>query len=282
MWSWTTSTFSPLSAEYTRMLPRWCVAATVYQVHVDQEGQDILVRGCYLTVENLRSAYRNALDTCSRLLEELLLGLEKPRWLAKLYDNFGDLSPGFRFMAHRDPIKNKAICSALLRHILNTQRLRMRFVLRVEVNNIHFNSSEATKYVDQYNMYLQSLLLVVHVRSGMPARATELENYTICNGCSSARVTYCLGRDVFFHSVYSKARSLTVSNRDVARFLDLEASALIVMDLLLHVYAGQLLTAHRRQGLQHISLCPRRPPATVLCHQEHIMQDVLQARPCVH
>ena len=88
---------------------------------VNRKGEAILVRGCYLTVSHLRSAYKTALNSCNGLLEELLLGFDQPLRLEEVYDNFADLSPGFRFMPNQDPSKIEAICSALLKHVLHTQ-----------------------------------------------------------------------------------------------------------------------------------------------------------------
>ncbi|KAL5479161.1 hypothetical protein EMCRGX_G022651 [Ephydatia muelleri] len=87
---------------------------------VNRKGEAILVRGCYLTVSHLRSAYKTALNSCNGLLEELLLGFDQPLRLEEVYDNFADLSPGFRFMPNQDPSKIEAICSALLKHVLHT------------------------------------------------------------------------------------------------------------------------------------------------------------------
>eukprot|EP00731_Ephydatia_muelleri_P037008 Em0376g3a len=76
---------------------------------VNRKGEAILVRGCYLTVSHLRSAYKTALNSCNGLLEELLLGFDQPLRLEEVYDNFADLSPGFRFMPNQDPSKIEAI-----------------------------------------------------------------------------------------------------------------------------------------------------------------------------
>ena len=193
---------------------------------------DIMIRGSRITADNIRTAYKEAVGKCNALLEELLLGLKPSLKLDLVHDDFAEASVGYRFMAKKDQSENEAICSTLLLHVLCTQSLRQRFVVTVEGGKINFNSSEGNRYLDLYDEYLENLLLVIHIGSGMPARATELETYTVCNGRSSMRTVYFLGERIFFHSVYSKTRSVTGVNKGIARFLNEDASKTVITDLI--------------------------------------------------
>ena len=72
--------------------------------------------------------------------------------------------------------------------------------------------------------------MLIHVRSGMPVRSTEMETYRIVNGSSASRTVFFLN-EVFLHCWYSKTRAVRQANRGVSRFLDPEAS-IVLTDLL--------------------------------------------------
>lgn len=46
------------------------------------------------------------------------------------------------------------------------------------------------------------------------------------------RSVYFIGEQIFFHSVYSKTRSMTGTYKGIARFLNKEASKTVITDLI--------------------------------------------------
>ena len=197
----------------------------------DDDPLDVIIHGVSLTCDQLRMVYRQALSRCKTLLEDLLLGLT---WSAEnVYDNFGNRTVGFQIMADRNASNDVVVRSSLLKHILCSEELRRRFVLSIgNGNKVLYRSSEATNYLNVYDEYIENLLLVVHVGSGMPARATELETYRVKNGPSTSRNVFYLKPQVFFHCEYSKSRSIRAANKGVSRFMNEEASLVLLKDLL--------------------------------------------------
>ena len=179
--------------------------------------------------QNIRTAYKEAVGKCNALLEELLLGLKPLLKLDLVHEDFAEALVGFQFMAKKDQSQNEAICSTLLLHVLSTRSLRQRFVVTIEGRKIHFNPSEGNRYLDLYNEHLENLLLIIHIGS---AWATELETYTVCNGRTSMWSVYFLRERIFFHSVYSKTRSVTGTNKGITRFLNKDASQTVITDLI--------------------------------------------------
>lgn len=87
--------------------------------------------------------------------------------------------------------------------------------------------------MDNFDEYMESLLLVIHLGTGMPARATELETYRLISGQSCRRSVYYVDGLVMFLSEYNKTRSVSKANKAIARFLDEQATIFLLNDLLI-------------------------------------------------
>ena len=94
-----------------------------------------------------------------------------------------------------------------------------------------YNVDAARNYVAMYDEYVANVVVVIHIGSGMPARASELETHRTRNSLNCARSTYFLGKNIFFHPQYSKTRSTSGHSLVICRFLDEEASLLLLTDL---------------------------------------------------
>lgn len=198
-------------------------------------GFDVVIRGVRLHADHIGIVYRWALDTCKSILEELFLGTATSGLcLQNVHDDFANNAVGYQVMAHRDPTTDQAIRSSVLNHVLSDEKLRSKYVESYTAQStVIYKLSEARAYLDRYDQYIENLLLIVHIGSGMPARAPELAAYRLCNGQSSARSVYYDSRSVFFHAIYNKSRSMRGKNRAIARYLDEEASHVILTDVLL-------------------------------------------------
>lgn len=138
-------------------LAEWVVSHSDKLPRIVRLGDSaIMIRGSRVTAANIRTAYKESVGKCNALLQELLLGLKPSLKLDAVHEDFVNASLGFRFMANKDPSQNEAICSVLLMHVLTTPSLRQKFVVLVEDGKIHFNASEATRYLDLYDEYLLS------------------------------------------------------------------------------------------------------------------------------
>ncbi|KAL5497664.1 hypothetical protein EMCRGX_G014182 [Ephydatia muelleri] len=131
----------------------------------------IVVGGVTLSAQHLRSAYREALSRCHVIMERLLMGVE-PVSSSTVFDS---LSGSCTVMSDRDPALDRARRYSLLKHVLETPELRARFVTGINSDVVQYAAGEAQLYLDLFDEYMDNMLLVVHLVSGMPARATEME-----------------------------------------------------------------------------------------------------------
>ena len=188
----------------------------------------IVVGGVSIHAEHLQNCYQLALSKCQALMDKLLMGVP-PLSLSTVFDNFTT----FSIMSHRDPVVDKATRCSLLKHVLETPLLTERFVLGVQADIVQYVAKECQVYLDLFDEYINHMTLVIHLGSGMPARATELETYRLLGSRSSKRSVYCTEGVVFFLPEYSKTRSLRQANRAIARFLSSEASLVLLNDVLI-------------------------------------------------
>ena len=100
-------------------------------------------------------------------------------------------------MADKNRCIDEKIRSSLLTYILTNEELRRRFILTP--NKIEYCATEAMKYLAIYDDYVSHMVILIHIGSGMPARATELETFRIRNGPTTCRnVFYHCGQIFFF------------------------------------------------------------------------------------
>ena len=192
----------------------------------DDNPWNIIIRGIHLQLDQLRHVYSSALAKSKALLVQLLLGLEfRP-------NPFDNLALGSRIMADKIPSLDQSIRCSLLRHNLATESLRTRFVCMVKDDMVQYRAGEVNKYLAMFDEFVENLIVLIHVGSGMPARSTEMETYRIVNGSSAYRTVFFLNGQVFLHCWYSKTRAVRQANRGVSRFLDPEASSIVLTDLL--------------------------------------------------
>ena len=194
---------------------------------------EVIIRGISVSLDQIRGAYQEALSKCRAFIETLLLGMSHS-FAPSVYDNFSNMTLGFQMMADKNPCLDEQIRSSLLTHILTNEQLRRRFISsRSEDSKVVYCANEAMNYIAIYDDYMSHMVVLIHIGSGMPARATEMETFRIRNGPSTCRNVFYHCGQVFFFSEYSKSRSITRVNSGISRFMDEEATIILLKDLLL-------------------------------------------------
>ena len=86
-----------------------------------------------------------------------------------MYDNFSNMTLGFQIMADKNPCVDQQIRSSLLTYIL-TNELRRRFISSRSKDKVVYCANEAMKYIAIYVDYISRMVILIHIRSGMPVR----------------------------------------------------------------------------------------------------------------
>ena len=195
-----------------------------------QDPWKVIVGGITLSLDSLQAAYHKSLAKCQTAMQTLLLGAEGIQ-ISSINDNLVS-SP--HIMAHKDSLVDHDCRCSLLRHILDNEGLKARFVSAINADNVvQYSSKEAQRYLEDWDDYIENMLLVIHLGSGLPARATELETLRIVGGESAKRSIFFVDGLVMLLTEYNKTRSMTKANKAIARFLDEKATMVLLNDLLI-------------------------------------------------
>ena len=137
-----------------------------------------------------------------------------------IVDNFGNKSNGYQIMSNQE---------RLFSRIFTIPNLKTRFMYAIKL----MEAGQLTMWMQHTTMlpYVANVIVVIDIGSGMPAWASELETYRMRNRLNCARNAYFLGKNIFFHPQYSKTRSKSGHSLVICRFLDKEASLLLLTDL---------------------------------------------------
>jgi len=196
--------------------------------------EEIFVQGLRIAASHLRRAADGALCEAQRLQEELLLGWPASALvLESVRDDFTNASLGYSIKADATEAGHRRVQQRLVEHVMSREALRNRFVeVTNEEEGVVWRLAEAEAYLCKYHQFIKVLVLLVHLRSGLPARATELATFRVSNGRSGMRSLYYVAGQVFLFGQYSKMRAKTVSNKGIARFLSKRVSWVLLLDLL--------------------------------------------------
>lgn len=195
----------------------------------DDVGERLLVDGEVITFTAIQAAYRGAIQRASALISELAFHL--PLEVGRCVDVISERQLGFSLSGSPNPAEAKAFRVLLLSHVLSNAQLAASFSYRNVEGQHRFVGEAASVWLAKYDELTELLLLVIHIGYGMPARATELCPLIIRNGRSTMRSVYLLDGRIMILSSYSKTRSVTGQSPKIARFLDAEASKLMLKNL---------------------------------------------------
>jgi len=134
--------------------------------------------------------------------------------------------------------------------VIGTERLRDRFCALDNGRNIIWDLKGFQLYVAQVNRFLESLLLLLHLTAGQPARGTEITGLQHVNTVYHRNVFVEDGLVAIVTS-YHKGYTCDGTTKIIHRYLPREISELVIYYLWLVLPFVQKLTLLTEQG----SLC---------------------------
>ena len=192
----------------------------------------ITIDGIRFELDSVRKVYLQCLECIQRIQKSLLLGLEVSIDTINLVDNHGCQERNYCYR-HCTEDGNRLFNEAILMHVCKDDMLRNEFILSLRNNTIVWIAERVRKYVELYNAFIQKLICLIHIGSGMPARSCELETYKFVGGVSSSRTMFLNGDLIFFFVEYSKTNNLSMGSKNTVRFLDQFASPILIIDKLI-------------------------------------------------
>lgn len=130
---------------------------------------EVIIHGISVIVDQIKGAYQEARSKCRAFIETLLLGMSHSL-APSVYDNFSNMTLGFQIMADKNPCVDEQIRSSLLIYILTNEQLRRRFISSRSKDKVVYCANEAMKYIAIYDDYISRMVILIHIRSGMPVR----------------------------------------------------------------------------------------------------------------
>ena len=131
--------------------------------------------------------------------------------------------------------------------MIGTDGLRDRFCALDSGRNITWDLKEFQLYLAQVNRFLESLLLLVHLTAGQPARGTEITGLQHINTVYHRNVFVEDGLVAIVTS-YHKGYTCTGTTKIIHRYLPREISELLIYYLWLILPFVQKLTLLTKQG----------------------------------
>lgn len=193
-----------------------------------RNDNEVVIDGLLVGLDSLQMCYRGVLDQYKTLLDKMMLGLDHRVDISKVYDVPSKRSAGFGMRTDADEKVDLDNKYSLTDHIDRDEALSRRFLVG---EGGEWNAHAARDYLKTYDELQALLLVLIHLGSGLPARATELATYRLLNGSTSQRSVYFLDGQIFFMPLYSKTRNLTGSNKPIARFLSQSVTEMVLQDL---------------------------------------------------
>ena len=200
-----------------------------------EDGETLVMRDVTLSMDQLREYVQRQLTLARKLMEtELLFGLEDvPRYEpSQLRDNWDEDKPGRCFL---DDQRNKAVLggdqSWLFGRILDRARLRARLMRQDEQGCFRPGQQAVVGYESKVQAFLEHLLVLIHVGSGMPGRSAELMGMRYQNTLEKRNLVLHDGRLVFVMP-YHKAMT-RMGSRYSCRFLAPAVAEMMIRFLVL-------------------------------------------------
>jgi hypothetical protein len=228
------------------------------------DGESLTYKTMKLTMTGLRSVVAIQLEVAQTQLAELLLlhpdedreAVIPPLSLRSLLDNPAESAPGWSFIKHPSNTMLHNHDKWLLNRVLDTPWLRKDFFKSQLQAKWH--GDMVYSYLSKVDRFLETLLLLVHMTGGQPARGTELLCVQYCNpeDGQGRRNIFLENGLVSFVTFYHKGYSITGSTKIIHRYLPIEVSELYVYYVWLVVpFIKQLIKLAKLPGL-HITRTP--------------------------
>lgn len=196
-------------------------------------GRRILLSGLEVNIPRYRNGYLDAEDELIRRLDVLVFGLAEPVLRTEQFrDDISCDSVGYT-MHFVDAMAGKEANGLLIRHILQTRDLKEKFVQSTNGGAIEWKRAAVEDYIKRYDMFIELWVLIIHVISGMPGRATELATLTLRNGQSGLRSFYLMDGVIGMRTLYSKTSNMTGTVKAILRFLNPRGTGAFLRDFFL-------------------------------------------------
>jgi superfamily II DNA helicase RecQ len=225
----------------TRLLAIEIGRSTVEAAKLRWEAGDsaVVYKDLRLPMRAIGDLVRHELSIATDLFaRELCLGLggdDAPAYrLRDLADNWDSRAPGGSFVTD---VRNEALLAPGGSWLFDQMRARGAVAERMmrlgADGRWHVDAAAARRYEDAVQRFLESLLVLVHIASGQPARRTELLGLRWCNRQADVRSLFLHDGHAVFILAYHKSMNLTNASRYPVRALLPAVAALAVRYLVL-------------------------------------------------
>jgi hypothetical protein len=233
-----------------------------------EDAQTIHYRDLELPITSFRQFVHEQVHKAQQQMETLfLLGRDEERAevvprvaLHRIHDNPTVVTQGWNFTKDK---RNKDTLPPgdtwLLRRVLQLDRLRDRFCSVRGSHGVEWDSREVQWYRSQVDSFLETLLLLVHMTAGQPARGTEITGLQHTNNLFHRNVFVEDGLVALVTS-YHKGYTCTGTTKIIHRYLPREISELLVYYLWLILPFAQKVEL--LQSVQHT-----HEPTSAKAHQ---------------
>jgi hypothetical protein len=200
------------------------------------DGEVITYKSMQLAMTQLRGVVAATLASAQKQLADLLLihpdedweAVVPPLSLRSLLDNPSESAPGWSFMRHPANTILHGHEKWLLNRVLDNPWLRKDF-FESELQ-AKWRGQAVKDYLALVDQFLETLLLLVHITGGQPARGTELLTIQYCNpeDGQGRRNIFLENGLVSFVTFYHKGYSISGSIKIIHRYLPIEVSELLI------------------------------------------------------
>lgn len=228
---------------------RDCITSLGY-MRWSEDGQTVKYRDIELQIPVFKRFVLQQVQSAQQSLETLfMLGVDESRAeivpriaLHQIRDDPTNAAPGWSFLKDRrngDTIPPGDVW--LLQRVVGSEKLRDRFCTLDGARHIIWDLKEFQLYHAQVDQFIETLLLLVHLTAGQPARGTEITGLQDANTMLYRNVFVEDGLVAIVTS-YHKGYTCTGTTKIVHRYLPREISELVVYYLWLILPFLQKLT----------------------------------------
>lgn len=226
----------------------WCISlrsfgkkirdsiTSIGYVQWSEDGQTLSYCNIELQVPQFKDFVAQKVQQAQQQLESLfLLGPDEARVdivprvsLYKLRDNPAVTTFGWNFLHdERNQEHLPRHDDWLLGHVLGSERLQEQFCTLDHWDEVIWSIKSIKEYCKEVNDFLETLLLLIHITGGQPARGSEITSLQHLNTAFHRNVFVEDGL-VAFVIAYHKGYTCTGSTKIIHRYLPYEVSELLV------------------------------------------------------
>jgi hypothetical protein len=201
-----------------------------------EDGQRLSYRDLELSIQEFQLFVCTQVQKAQQLLEKLfLLSVDEQRAdtvptlaLGRIRDNPTNIENGWNFLKDK---RNQGILPQrdtwLLQRVLQDDRLRDEFCSLDNQQRVVWEPRVIQSYLRQVDAFLESLLLLVHISAGQPARGTEITSLQHTNTIFYRNIFIEDGLVALVTS-YHKGYTCTGTTKIIHRYLPREISELLI------------------------------------------------------